>query len=65
MILDSYTPDKFSLDMFSADELLNGGPKTLVYYYGYDIYGNKLTTTPTLEDFFNNEKMEMVIIHLN
>ena len=37
--------------MFSPDELLNSG-SSLVYYYGHDIYGNKLTTTPTLASFF-------------
>jgi outer membrane receptor protein involved in Fe transport len=51
--IDSYTPDKFSLDMFSADELLNSG-SSLVYYYGHDIYGNKLTTAPTLASFFED-----------
>ena len=49
--IDSYTPDAFSLDMFSQDELLNSG-SSLVYYYGHDIYGNKLTTSPTLASFF-------------
>jgi outer membrane receptor protein involved in Fe transport len=49
--IDSYTPDQFRLDMFSPDELLNNG-SSLVYYYGHDIYGNKLTTTPTLASFF-------------
>ena len=49
--IDSYTPDAYSLDMFSPDELLNSG-SSLVYYYGYDIYGNKSTTTPTLASFF-------------
>jgi len=49
--IDSYTPDQFSLNMFSEDELLNSG-SSLVYYYGHDIYGNKLTTTPTLASFF-------------
>jgi len=49
--IDSYSPDKFSLNMFSADELLNNG-SSLVYYYGYDIYGEKLTSTPTLASFF-------------
>ena len=49
--IDSYTPDAFSLDLFSPDELLNSG-SSLVYYYGHDIYGNKLTTSPTLASFF-------------
>jgi len=42
----------FSVDMFSADELLsNGSP--LVNYYGYDYMGNKLSSKPAFEDFFN------------
>ena len=49
--IDSYTPDAFTLDMFSQDELLNNG-SSLVYYYGYDIYGNKNDTRNTLKDFF-------------
>ena len=40
--------------MFSPDELLNSG-SSLVYYYGYDIYGNKLTSNPTLKDFFEKQ----------
>ena len=49
--IDSYDPSTFSLDLFSPDELLNNGTE-YVYYYGYDIYGNKPTNTPTLASFF-------------
>ena len=49
--IDSYDPSTYSLDLFSPDELLNNG-SSLVYYYGYDIYGNQLTSTPTLQSFF-------------
>jgi outer membrane receptor protein involved in Fe transport len=49
--LDSYDPTTFSVDMFSADELLNSG-NPYVSYYGYDPYGNKLTEKPAFEDFF-------------
>lgn len=52
--IDSYSPDNFSLDMFSQDELLNNG-SSLVYYYGYDIYGNKNTAHNTLNDFFTHQ----------
>ncbi len=52
--IDSYDPSTFSLDMFNADELLNSG-SSIVYYYGYDIYGNKTNTHNTLKDFFNYE----------
>jgi outer membrane receptor protein involved in Fe transport len=51
--IDSYDPSTYSLDLFSPDELLNNG-SSLVYYYGYDIYGNKSTTKPTLENFFED-----------
>ncbi len=49
--LDSYDPETFSLDMFSTDELLNSG-NPYVSYYGYDVYGNKLSSKPSFEDFF-------------
>tara|TARA_B100002052_G_scaffold296421_1_gene324833 strand:- start:38558 stop:42259 length:3702 start_codon:yes stop_codon:yes gene_type:complete len=49
--IDSYNPDIYSLDLFSADELLNNG-SSYIYYYGYDIYGNKPDQTPTLSQFF-------------
>ncbi|MFH1322086.1 MAG: hypothetical protein ABII90_15720 [Bacteroidota bacterium] len=50
--LDSYNPDMFSLDMFSADELLNNG-NSYVSYSGYDYLGNKQKAKHSLEDFFN------------
>ncbi|MFT5600291.1 MAG: spore coat protein U-like protein [Flavobacteriales bacterium] len=47
-------PNSFSVDMFSADELLgNGGSNSLVSYYGYDHAGNKLKGKPSFDDFFN------------
>ena len=50
--INSLDPSTFSIDMFSPDELLNNGTE-YVYYYGYDAYGNRLTTNPSLDDFFN------------
>lgn len=41
----------FSIDMFSADELLNNGGN-LVTYYGYDYTGSKISGQPAFEDFF-------------
>jgi len=41
-----------SVDMFSADEMLNNG-NSLAAWRGYDFAGNKLTETPSFEDFFN------------
>ena len=52
--IDSYDPTTFDVTMFSQDELLNNG-SNLAYYYGYDIYGNKLNNIPTLRDFFEKE----------
>jgi hypothetical protein len=47
--------DLYSVDMFSADELLNNGNQTtgyVSYYYGYDYKGNRLKSKPSFEDFF-------------
>jgi hypothetical protein len=41
----------FSIDMFNADELLNGG-SALVGYYGYTYDGKKLNHKPGFDDFF-------------
>ncbi|NTW32045.1 MAG: TonB-dependent receptor plug domain-containing protein [Bacteroidetes bacterium] len=49
--IDNLEPSTFSIDMFSADELLNDG-RSLVGYYGYDYKGNKLKNKPSFEDFF-------------
>jgi len=43
----------FTIDMFSADELLyNGSP--IIGYAGYDYMGNKLGYKPAFEDFFTD-----------
>ena len=42
------------LDLFTPDELINGG-NSFVGYYGYDAYGNKSTTNPSLQDFFTKK----------
>jgi hypothetical protein len=49
--VDSYAPETFSINMFSADELLNSG-KSYVSYYGYDHTGKKLSSQPSFDDFF-------------
>ncbi len=55
---DNYSPDQFQswggLNMFSAGDLLNSG-SSLVSYYGYDYKGNLLTSTPSIDDFFNQK----------
>lgn len=49
--LDNYDPETFSMDMFSADELLNQG-NSYVSYFGYDHTGKKLSNQPSFDDFF-------------
>ncbi|MGM0646913.1 MAG: carboxypeptidase regulatory-like domain-containing protein [Bacteroidota bacterium] len=49
--IDNLDPSFFSIDMFSADELLNGGNQ-YVSYYGYDYTGEAYGTKPSFEDFF-------------
>ncbi len=46
------TPEQLRLDMFSAKEL-NG--KGMMYYYGYDYLGNKLSNNVKFNDFFSEE----------
>ncbi|MEZ5196535.1 MAG: hypothetical protein R2764_09080 [Bacteroidales bacterium] len=49
--------DLYSIDMFSADELLFDG-SFVAFYQGFDYKGNKLTTKPSFEDFFNEKNEE-------
>lgn len=51
----NYGNELFSVDMFSPDELLNDGIQSNQYvsYNGFDYKGNKLTSQPSFEDFFN------------
>ncbi len=44
-------PEQLKIDYFSANELLNGGNE-LVYYYGYDVHGNRTSDNPSIDDFF-------------
>lgn len=44
--------DILSLDLFSADDLLNSG-QSYVNYYGYDHTGKKVSGNASFEDFFN------------
>lgn len=52
--IDALDPSTFSLDMFSADELLNNG-NSYVFYYGYDYTGKKLNSQPSFNDFFTEQ----------
>lgn len=51
--VDALNPEIFTLDMFSADELLNQG-NNLVNYYGYNHFGERESAIPTLNDFFTD-----------
>ncbi len=52
IVVDNLDPGTFSLDMFSADELLNDGNQ-FVNYYGYDFQGNP-TSRQAEERFFDD-----------
>lgn len=49
--VDALSPTFLKMNMFSPDELLNGGNPVL-QYQGYDPYGNVLTRQPSFNDFF-------------
>ncbi len=54
--VDSLSPNQFSLDMFTPDELFNGGGgSSLVAYNGYDHTGKILRGNPTFDDFINKQ----------
>ena len=57
--IDSYDSKTFDIKMFGQDELLNSG-SSLVYYYGYDIYGNKNTKSATLKNFFEEGSERLI-----
>lgn len=46
--------DGLNINLFSADELLNQGNE-LVGYYGFDHTGKRLTSKPSVNDFFNEK----------
>lgn len=52
--IDELSPETFSLDMFSADELLNSG-QSFVSYYGYDYLGNHQKGQINFNDFFTKK----------
>lgn len=53
--VNSYAPNTYSLDMFTADELLNNG-NSLVSYYGYDYKGNRVSGKPDIDKFLNDPR---------
>ncbi len=50
---DAYDPSMYSLDMFTADELLNDG-NSYVSYNGYDSKGKRVKGKPSIESFLNS-----------
>jgi hypothetical protein len=52
--IDEMDPEFFSIDMFSAEDLLgqNAG-SALIDYYGYDHHGNKFNGVTDLDNFLN------------
>ena len=48
---DSYDLSMYSIDFFSADDLLASG-NNVVDYFGFDHHGKKLSNKPSLNDFF-------------
>ncbi len=51
--INSYSPGTYSLNMFSASELLNNG-NSYVSYFGYDHLGNEVSGKPGINEFFKN-----------
>lgn len=49
--IDAYGPDFFTLDMFSADDMLLDG-NNIVSYYGYDHTGKRQKGSASFDDFF-------------
>ncbi|MBL7765338.1 MAG: TonB-dependent receptor [Chitinophagaceae bacterium] len=52
--IDNLDPKSFSLDMFSADDLLNDG-NDVVSYWGYDYLGKKVNKQPSFNDFWTKK----------
>lgn len=50
--IDQLDPDFFTLDMFSADEVINPNGARGVEYFGYDFRGNVIDNQPSIEEFF-------------
>ena len=50
---DSYDLDVYKMEYFDANTLINPANKVNMTYAGFDYKGDKLTSNPTLDDFFN------------
>ncbi len=53
--IDSYDPSTFSLDLFTPQELYDAALVSRYFTYGYDVTGNKLSSNPSLNDFFTKQ----------
>jgi hypothetical protein len=49
--VDAYSPDFYTIDMMSPDDMLLDG-NNIVSYYGYDAYGNRTKGNASFDDFF-------------
>jgi hypothetical protein len=54
--VNSIDPSMYSLDMFTADELLNNGTSSAVSYYGYDHLGNRVNGKKNVSDFLSDPR---------
>jgi outer membrane receptor protein involved in Fe transport len=52
--IDQYDPNLLSIDMFAADEILQGDYLNL-YYYGYDHTGNEINERISFDTFLNEK----------
>lgn len=53
--IDNYDPSAFNLNMFSADELFNGGGgASLTSYFGFNHLGERIRGRRTIDQFFND-----------
>jgi len=56
IVVDALDPSQFNVDFFSADELTNGGfDQSFVSYFGFDHTGKRLSSNPSLDDFFTQK----------
>jgi outer membrane receptor protein involved in Fe transport len=53
--INNMDPSTFSLDMFSAEELLTSGTLPYVSYMGYDYTGKRYNRKTSVEEFFNGD----------
>lgn len=57
--VNSYKPSDYSLDMFSANELLNNG-NSVVSYSGYDHLGRIVRKRPSINDFLTDSNARLL-----